>query len=203
IVLLVEIGAGFLPMADRYAPHEPAVAIVDRLRRLGAEECAAPRFEPLLAARRAFGAFVDAARREQLCERRDDLVPPALSAGGQKLTNEMAGVSVDDESGHAGRFGAHETAGSIVAEAAKPPAKRARALEAPPDQRRVDRRVRIEAHYARADLRRRRVRGPCEETAAGVDDIDRLSRSRRAFDRRDRSGEDPRMPAPQRSFAPR
>ena len=51
----------------------------------------------------------------------------------------------------------------------------------------------IERPHARPDLRGRRIRGPRDEGAIVAMDVDGVSALRLAFDRGDRTGENPRM----------
>src|SRR5690606_22108055 len=126
------------PAADLDASDETPGSIFDRLARLVARERAAPGREPLLAASRAFRPFVNAARREQVFERGDDLVAPPLRPGRKELANEVARITVDDQARQPIGFGKYEPARGVRRETPEPPSQRDRALEPRADQRRVD-----------------------------------------------------------------
>ena len=77
------------------------------------------------------------------------------------------------------------------------------AREAAAEKRGIDAFARLEAPNSRADLRGRRVGAATEKLAGRADELDRCSGVGLAIEPVDRSGEYPRVPAPQRLFAAR
>src|SRR5690606_37170179 len=116
------VGAGLLPAPDGETAREAGAAILDRLLGRFARERPPPGLEPVLAAGSPFGALVDATRREQLAERRDDLAAPVLGAGRQELAHEMARVVVDDQTRQPVGLREHEPTGAVRTKPAEPPA---------------------------------------------------------------------------------
>src|SRR5690606_21329993 len=111
--------------------REPRVAGNDRevARRLRAGQRPAPRLEALLVTRPALRALVDAPRRAQLGESLDERRAPRLGAGGEKLTDEIPGIAIDDQTRQPVGLGEHEPTGRPLVEQPEAPSRLDGALQ--------------------------------------------------------------------------